>query len=356
MNTPEAGKPAILIVRLSAIGDVVFASPLIHALRSRYPAARICWLVQPECRALLEHHPELDEVIVWPRGEWATLWKEHRWLALWRAIRQFRKTLRAYRFDMALDVHSLMKSGFLTWLSGARQRIGLGSREGSQWLMSRVIGKGEDTRRISSEYLNLARELGLPVADFEMEVVLGEADEAFARRLIDARGLQKGYVVISPFTTRPQKHWFEASWIRLVPQLQQQLGLQVVLLGGPGDLEAAVRIQAGVNGTLTSLVGETGLTEAAALVKHAELVIGVDTGLTHMGIAFKRPTICLFGSTCPYLDTAHDNAVVLYHKLDCSPCKRRPTCNGRYDCMRAITVNEVLGQAERLLQTGNTGP
>jgi heptosyltransferase-1 len=353
MTVPEAGRPAILIVRLSAIGDVVFASPLIHALRLRYPAAHISWLVQPECRALLEHHPELDEVIVWPRGEWEALWKQRRWLALWRAIRQFRKTLHEHRFDMALDVHSLMKSGFLTWLSGAPQRIGLGSREGSQRLMTRVVDKGEDSRRIGSEYLRLAEVLGLPVEPFEMDVVLGEADDRFAKKLIEERGLQHGYAVICPFTTRPQKHWFETSWIELVPQLQQ-LGLQVVLLGGPGDREAAARIQAGVNGTLTSLVGDTSLTQAAALIKHAALVIGVDTGLTHMGIAFKRPSISLFGSTCPYLDTTHDNAVVLYHKLDCSPCKRRPTCDGRFDCMRAITVNEVLDQA-RLLLPGGSG-
>ena len=352
MNIPEAGKPAILIVRLSAIGDVVFASPLIRALRLRYPAARISWLVQPECRALLEHHPGLDEVIVWPRGEWEALLKKRRWLALWRVIRQFRKTLHAYHFDMALDVHSLMKSGFLTWLSGAPQRIGLGSREGSQWLMTRVIDKGEDSKRIGSEYLRLAQVLGLPVNGFEMDVVLGDADDQFAGKLIDERDLQKGYAVICPFTTRPQKHWFEASWIELVPQLQQ-LGLQVVLLGGPGDREAAARIQAGVNGALTSLVGDTSLTQAAALIKHADLIIGVDTGLTHMGIAFKRPSISLFGSTCPYLDTTHDNAVVLYHKLDCSPCKRRPTCNGRFDCMRAITVNEVLDQARLLLSAGS---
>jgi len=353
VSTPVAGKPAILIVRLSAIGDIVFASPLIHALRLRYPAAHLSWLVQPECRALLEHHPELDRVIVWPRGEWEALWKARRWLALWRAVRSFRASLRACRFDMALDVHSLMKSGLLTWLSGARQRIGLGSREGSQWLMTRVIDKGEDTRRISSEYLNLARELGLPVDDFEMEVVLGDADEAFARKLIAERGLQHGYIVISPFTTRPQKHWFEARWSELAPQLRQRFGLQVVLLGGPGDREAAARLQAGAGEALTSLTGETSLTQAAALVSHARLVIGVDTGLTHMGIAFGRPSICLFGSTCPYLDTTHDNAVVLYHKLACSPCKRRPTCDGRFDCMQAITVAEVLDQAGRLLQSAS---
>jgi heptosyltransferase-1 len=353
MNAPEDGKPAILIVRLSAIGDVVFASPLIRALRLRYPAARISWLVQPESKALLEHHPDLDQVIVWPRGEWEALWKQRRWLALWRAIRQFRQTLRACRFDMALDVHSLMKSGFLTWLSGARERIGLGSREGSQWLMTRVVDKGPDSKRIGSEYLRLAEVLGLPVEPFEMQVVLGDADDRFAGTLIRKRGLQNGYAVICPFTTRPQKHWFETSWIELAPQLQQQLGLQVVLLGGPADREAAQRIRTGAGDCVTNLAGETSLTQAAALIRHAGLVIGVDTGLTHMGIAFKRPSICLFGSTCPYLDTTRDDAVVLYHKLDCSPCKRRPTCNGRFDCMRAITAGEVLDQAQRLLSAGS---
>jgi len=353
---PAAGQPSILIVRLSAIGDIVFASPLVHALRRRYPGARISWLVQPESRALLEHHPELDQVIVWPRGEWQALWQARRWRALWRAVREFRAGLRACRFDLALDVHSLLKSGLLTWLSGAPQRIGLGSREGSQWLMTRLVDKGPDSKRIGSEYLRLAEVLGLPVDDFEMQVALGAADEDFARQLIAGRGLGDGYAVICPFTTRPQKHWIEQRWSELAPRLRQQFGLPVLLLGGPGDREAAARLQAAAGGALDSLVGETRLTQAAALVKHAALVIGVDTGLTHMGIAFGRPCISLFGSTCPYLDTTHANAVVLYHKLECSPCKRRPTCNGRFDCMQAITVAEVLELAGRLLRAGGRVP
>ena len=96
----------------------------------------------------------------------------------------------------------------------------------------------------------------------------------------------------------------------------------------------------------------TSLRQAAALIERAKLLIGVDTGLTHMGIAFDRPTLCLFGSTCPYLDTTHDNAQVIYHRLSCSPCKRRPTCDGRFDCMQAISVDEVLQQAARLQAMG----
>ncbi len=97
------------------------------------------------------------------------------------------------------------------------------------------------------------------------------------------------------------------------------------------------------------MAGETSLSQAAALISRARLLVGVDTGLMHMGIAFAVPTIAIFGSTCPYLDTGRDNTRILYKALDCSPCRRRPTCDGRFDCMQEIGVEEVLGNARELL-------
>ena len=340
----------ILLVRLSAIGDIVMASPLLAALRRRYPQAHIAWLVQPECRALLERHPDLDRVIVWPRNEWTRLFRQRRWRELWRAVRGFRSELHTEGFELAIDLQGLLKSGLLTWLSGADTRIGLGSREGSQWLMTRVVGRGGDSKRIGSEYLYLAEQLQLPTDGFEMRIGLGPEDLDYVRELRAAEGLEAGYLVICPFTTRPQKHWFKERWIELVERLTQRFGQRVVLLGGPGDVAEAEGIARPLGSKLINQAGVTGLTQAAALISQSDLLIGVDTGLTHMGIAFNRPTIALFGSTCPYLDTTHDNAVVLYHKLACSPCKRNPTCDGRFDCMRALSVDAVLDQAERLLQ------
>ncbi|WP_462321753.1 glycosyltransferase family 9 protein, partial [Halochromatium sp.] len=81
---------------------------------------------------------------------------------------------------------------------------------------------------------------------------------------------------------------------------------------------------------------------AAALIGRARLLVGVDTGLSHMGIALERPTVLLFGSTCPYTETGSTKARVLYHRRDCSPCRRRPTCNGAFSCMRDIGVDEVM--------------
>jgi heptosyltransferase-1 len=344
----DLDNPSILIVRLSAIGDIVFASPLIHAIRQRYPGARISWLVQAESKGLLECHPELDQVIVWPRQAWERDWKQRNWLALWRGIRQFRRELKGHRFDVALDVQSLMKSGFLTWLTGAKHRIGLGSREGSQWLMSQVIEKGGEPRRIASEYHYFARQLGLPVDEFEMHIGLCDEDSAHAERLIKANRLEQDFIAICPFTTRPQKHWFNSAWNELVAAIEVQWRIPVVMLGGPGDKPSASAIGGQSQASLINLVGETTLRQAAALIKRSKLIIGVDTGLTHMGIAMNRPTLCLFGSTRPYLDTTHENAAVIYHPRSCSPCKRKPTCNGAFDCMRDIKVSEVMSQASRL--------
>ena len=358
----------ILIIRLSAIGDIVFASPLIAALRRAYPQAHLAWLAQPECEPLLRHHPDLDQVILWPRGEWRALWRERRWRELGRRVRALRAELRRQRFDLALDLQGLLKSGLLAWLSGARERVGLGSREGSQWLMTRVVPRGGDPRAIGSEYRFLAERLGLfdlsglpglpglPREGFPMALAPGEEDRAFARDLIARQGWGSGYVVICPFTTRPQKHWFEERWTELAARLHQELGLPVLMLGGPADREAAARIAqrtATAGPGLTDLAGGTSLLQAAALIEASRLVIGVDTGLGHMGIAFGRPSLLLFGSTRPYLDTGRANARVLYHPLPCSPCKRRPTCGGRYDCMRRIEVDEVLAAARDLLVAGS---
>ncbi|MEJ2619832.1 MAG: lipopolysaccharide heptosyltransferase II [Candidatus Thiodiazotropha sp.] len=348
LKIPEQDNPSILIVRLSAIGDIVFASPLIHALRQRYPKARISWLVQAESKALLEYHPELDEVVVWPRGRWQMLYRQRQWLALWREVVSFRRSLRQRGFDLALDVQGLLKSGLLSWFSGASQRIGLGSREGSQYLMSCTVKKGGEPRRIGSEYLYLAEKLGLPVDAFEMHVGLADEDQTYANLSVEKYQLNQGFVVICPFTTRPQKHWFNASWQALIEQLAERWQLPVVMLGGPGDTQAAAKIKVSAAARLINLVGETSLRQAAAVIARGSLVVGVDTGLTHIGIAMNRPTLCLFGSTRPYLDTTHENAQVIYHPRSCSPCKRKPTCNGSFDCMAEITAAEIVSRANYL--------
>jgi heptosyltransferase-1 len=345
----------ILIVRLSAIGDIVFASPLISALRRACPDCHLAWLVQPECLPLLDHHPDLDETLVCPFGHWRRLWRAGRWVELARGIAALRRTLGERRFDLAIDLQGLLKSGLLARLSGAPQRIGLGSREWSDRLMTRTVPRGGESKRIASEYLYLAQTLGLPTDPFELAVHYSAADAGSVAGTLVREGLGEEYAVLCPFTTRPQKHWVEGRWASLAARLGPELGLKPVLLGGPGDRAAAERIADLAGAPLTDLVGRTSLGEAAALIDRAALLVGVDTGLAHMGVAFATPSVLLFGSTCPYLDPGRANARVIYHPRPCSPCKRRPSCNGAYDCMAAIETAQVLAAAREVMGASSQG-
>jgi heptosyltransferase I len=334
----------ILIIRLSAIGDVVFASPLIKALRLTYPKAHISWLVEPAAASLLKNNTDLDKVIILPRVHWKQLWHEHRFLQLFREIKDFTVMLRSQGFDMALDLQGLLKSGVWTYFSGAKIRMGLGSKELSKYFMTQIVSPASDDPRIGSEYLKMAKTLDLNSGEFLMDIALSEEDNAYVAGL----NIAGRYAVICPFTTRPQKHWVEDRWAVLAQEIMDQCGFQVLMLGGPGDIEAGSRIHS-ANNKIINLVGKSSITQSASVIKHSSLLVGVDTGLTHMGIAFNVPTLALFGSTCPYTDTTRDNARVLIHKMDCSPCRRNPTCNGEFTCMKYITVEEVMSNVKEVI-------
>jgi len=325
------------------------SSLIIEPLRSTYPEAKLCWLVQTEAAGLLTENKLLDEVIILPRGEWKQLYQERKWLTLAREIARFRKQLRRKKYDMVIDAQGLLKSGIWAWFSGAKKRIGLGSREGSHFLMTKVIEKPTNDKRIGSEYRYLTRTLGMDESKCRMHVSLANDDEDFARRLVNERALTRNYAVVCPFTTRPQKHWFDKNWSIVIDRVGRELGMPVIILGGPGDQEAAEAIIERTSIRLFNLVGKTNLRQAAALIKNASLLIGVDTGLTHMGTAFEIPTIALFGSTCPYLETDSNKTRIIYKNLECSPCRRKPTCDGDYTCMKLITADEVINTARELL-------
>lgn len=327
------------------------ASALIPALAETYPEARLTWLTDEINMDLLISNPRLDKVIVWPRRRWRKLRKEGRFLLLFREILDLARQLRQPCFDLVLDIQGLWKSAIWALIAGGKTRIGLGSREGSQWVMTKTLDTRTETPYIGGEYLKLAKALDAVSEHFAMDIHPSAASYRQADELLASADVKGGFVVLCPFTTRPQKHWFEIHWSELANRLYVERGLQAVMLGGPGDMEAADRIAANAPG-LVNLVGRTHLIECAAIIDRARLLVGVDTGLTHLGTAMKTPTLALFGSTRPYLETGYERAKVLYEALPCSPCKRHPTCDGRFDCMKLHTVEKILAGSQQLLESG----
>lgn len=329
--------PRILIVRLSALGDIVFATSMLDALRTRWPDARISWLAQAGFAGILDGDPRIDEVISTP----ADLFKSP------AALRQLRRALRTREFDWVFEVQGLFKSRLVARLAGGF-RVGFRSKEPAQFWMQALLDKGGVNADIASEYRYFAEAVsGVPAGPPRLIVADALRQAVIARRR--ERGIDHGFVALCPFTTRPQKHWIEGHWPQLVQQLNAAGLGPCVMFGGPGDREIAARIAAATGPSLINLVGETKLAELPAWLSAATLVIGVDTGLTHIGIAMRTPTVALFGSTCPYRQGAESPLVVMYDALPCAPCRRHPTCDARYDCMRGLTPLRVAAAARQLL-------
>lgn len=342
-------KTSVLIVRLGDTGDIVLASPVAEAIRKRSPNAHICWLCQKEFKGALEGHPAVDEIICWDRKSWAEKFDNHNYPALLNEVRLCRRELRQYRFDLALDLQGLVSSAFLTWLSGAKTRIGLGSGERGNLLMTRTISRNMgDQAQVGAEYRYLMYQLGYPEHDWKMHVPLpAHAIESANELLAEALG-QQPYVVICPFSSQQQKLWPDESWQQLILRIRGRYQLKTVILGNESDNEKAQNI-AKLCGA-TNLSGKTDFQENAAIIKGAALLIGVDTGLTHLGHALKIPTISLFGSSCPYSHTGQESSTVIYLDKVCSPCGSKPSCKGRFDCMKEISPDLVLTEIKPLMK------
>lgn len=341
----------ILIIRLSAIGDVILATSILPGLRERYPNAHITWLTEGLGAEVLREHPKINALWLLPRKEWRLARKEKRYGDLIAGFFRMRKQVCEGQFDLVIDLQGLLKSALWAWFSKAPQRISLRGRERSSLLMTHTVndpaGMGG---RLAREYRLMSEHLGLSEAVFAMDLYPAPDRLAKARHLLGAGSHQN--IFLFPFTTRPQKHWFSERWSELAARLVSVGGYAVWIIGGPGNEAEACEIakQAQVETGIGVIAGPTtDLQDKIALLSLADLSIGVDTGLTHLSLGLKRPTIALFGSTCPYQDTSPIPGIVLYDEMECSPCRRHPTCDGAFTCMRNHSVDRVLAAVKALI-------
>jgi len=279
-----------LIVRLSALGDVILTLPVASALRERFPQARIAWIVEERNAPILAGHPAVDEIIAVPR----------RWYKSWGQIRRIRHTLKERSFDVALDVQSLSKSALLAWLSGARFRVGFARPQGRElapWLAThRVPPSGSHVVEI---FLSLLRVLGIESPRVEFKLFETPEEAEWAQSVLAELELVGRFAVINPGAAWPCKRWPFHRFAAVAKFLHYALALPTLVLWG-SQIERtwaeAIVAQAGQG---CRLAPPTNLRQMAAILRRASLMISADTGPLHMAAALGVPCVGLFGPTDP---------------------------------------------------------
>jgi lipopolysaccharide heptosyltransferase II len=348
----------ICIIKPSALGDVVQSLPLLRPLRERFPRASISWVIASSLSGLLEGHPEIDELIEFNRKGGV------------RGLVQLLRTLRAQQFDLVLDLQGLMRTGVMTWSTGAPARIGLQtSREGSHRAYTAVVpGTGRDVParlrcwRVADALQNDAQPPGSKQKQAErfgtasVSIPLTSADRSFAASRL--KPLPQPVLAICPGARWTTKRWPAEKFAALAARAHREFGAGVAILGGPdeeqlGRRTAELLFNLMPRSAVLNLVGETSLRQLAAVLEASTWVAANDSGPMHLADAVGTPVLGLFTCTSPWLSGPPlDRHELISTRMQCAAGyhKSCPLSGAKHHaCQEELTVDRAWAGLVRLV-------
>jgi len=359
----------ILIVKLSAIGDVIHTLPALNAIRLHYPDAHITWLVEAAAAPLIEGHTALDRVLISKRKEWVKRIFGVKSLFFQRteALKEasaFIKELRDTRYDLIFDFQALLKSGVLIGIARGNRKIGydkgMEHAEHSYIFLNERIQPVDMNIHAIMRSMMLLERIGIYSNEIVYKIPVQENDRKKADDLLQiCRGeppclpflLQPPclpfLVAINPVAKWETKLWDNEKFAVLADRLIEEYGAKIVFTGGAEDYQSIETILSFMKGNALNLAGKTTLKILAAIYEKADLLISTDTGPMHLGAAVGTPVTAIFGPTAPWRTGPFgSNHQVIRAGLPCSPCFKRK-CKTT-DCMKQISVEQVLNSIKRL--------
>jgi 3-deoxy-D-manno-octulosonic-acid transferase/heptosyltransferase-1 len=340
MERPDS----ILIVKLSAIGDVVHTLPLLEVLRTNFPQARIDWVVEEEAGQIIKGHPMLDHVLVSRRKAWQkNIAKPRERTAALHEVLRFIRELRSHKYDLVIDLHGLFKSGILTGLSKAKRKIGFtGGREGSSLFLTERPYYVDYDQHALDRYLRTIDYLGCTMYPWKGDIPVEPSDKDTIENFMLENNLQtKRLVAINPMARWKTKLWEPDRFTLLADIVQKELNLKVVFTGSQQDRVVIDEIVGGMKTIPLDLAGRTTLKALAYLYSKCELLITTDTGPMHMAAAMGCSVVALFGPTAPWRTGPYGKGHrVIREEIECSPCFKKK-CD-HMSCMKEITVDRVF--------------
>jgi len=330
------------------IGDAIMATPALHAIRTQCSQAEIIAVLRPVIADVLAGTGLVDRSIIHQPGA-----KQSRQRG-WNFVRQ----LRAEQFDLAVLLPNSIRSAWLAWISGAKQRIGF-DRDGRGLLLTnRLQPKSKhQPNPVLNEYLRIAAALDCDISSQQMHLAVSAEDEMMLEDFWSRqpKGLRDtGYVCFNPGGAfGAAKHWPAASFAQLANRVVRIMNKTVLVLCGPNEKLIARKIteQADHRQVISFAEENVSVGLSKAAVKHSDLLITTDSGPRHFAPPFHIPVVTLFGPThIAWSETHYSKAKHLQIPVDCGPCQQRICPLQHHRCMTELRVDDVFQAAWQLLQ------
>lgn len=344
----------ILIVRLSALGDIVHALPVLNRLRKAFPVAEIDWLVEENYAATLALASGLHRRVIVRAASNA---ESPDSISCAGMPGYFRAAahLRSRRYDAALDLQGLLKSAVWARASGARRVIGFdraGLREPMAASLYTETVKPDVSGHVIRKNLSILPALGVEPGPPALSVQ--PVPSADMIKVIQTAGGSNGYIVINPGAAWPNKCWPPARFGAVAQMLRDRTGLHSLVTWGPKERDLAESVSRASTGAATP-APPTSISDLAALMHSAALAISGDTGPLHIAAAVGTPLVGLFGPTRPERNGPWEPRDEVISRSDTCVCHHKRQCLRGAPCINEITVEQVVAAAERRLRSGRPG-
>jgi len=332
----------ILIVNVNWLGDVLFSTPFIQALRKKFPNAHIACMVVPRCEEILESNPHLNEIIIYDEDG------KHK--GLFGKI-NFILSLRTKDFDTAILLHRSFTRTVITLLAGIPGRIGYITTKRFAFLTQGVKPPSNEVHRVDY-YLNLLKLFGIDSPDRKYEFFISAKHRKKAKKLLENEGVKGSdiLVVMNPGGNWDPKRWPRDNFARLGDRLAKRFEAKIAITGSRKDCALAEDIASQMSAKPIILCGKTSLKDLASVFERANLVVANDSGPMHIAISVGAKTIALFGPTLPEITgpIGKGKFTVIHKKTECQiPCYDM-NCR-EYKCIESITVDDVMNEAGKML-------
>ena len=346
---PEA--PSFLIILMGSLGDVTRGLCLVSQIKARFPKAVITWLIEPKCRGIVTVHPLIDEILVFNRTNWQQ-----------GGLKDILFKLRRQHFDCVLDLQRHVKSGFFSFATGAKYRIGFhrsNAKEGNWLFNNTFIPPLAESYSKLFHYLKFTELLGCHP----------EYEPTQSRALFESRALDFGFSEsallsaadgFTAVTKAPclavvlgsswvSKEWHFEGYAALINTVLDTTELNVVMIDTMAKYPMACELEREINSPrLINLVGKTSLPELAAILRQAAVAVGPDCGSAHIAAAVGTHYVTIFGPTDPARTAPFGSEHLVVSKNPaCAPCYKRKCPGKGLACLNAITADDVL---QKILQ------
>ena len=337
----------VLIIKMSALGDIIHALPVSVALKEAYPHLELSWAVEEAFMPLVAHNPYLHKVFKLPKMSGRRL----RSGRAWRECVKRLNVVRQENFEVTLDLQGLTKSATVAAWSGAKTRLGYHWLRELAPLMETPIPQRPESVHIVDQYLDVARFLGACPKQAHFPLAIPDEDDHAVTRMLNEAGLDADapFIAINPASAQRIKMWGVEKYSALIDAIHDELALPSVLVTADG--EVAAQVAANTRRPFVNLARRTSLIQLAAVLKRCGAHVCGDTGSGHIAAAFARPVVSIMGPTNPDRLCPYGQQEYVIRRADCcsAGCDARHCEFAAPRCLEAVQVADVIAMLRRCL-------